>query len=176
MPKASARRCLKCRQQYRVLTWPDGTGIVQATDEEGQVESLPCPRCGNRTSDTRVHARLQVGRPSGAAESTKFPRFDRGLGMWLKSERHRREVCDERGLIPVDGDLSFVDELGDQWREEDAAVAAHEEYMTELEESPDYAGFREHRDKLAANGESLAGDEADRMATIDFGGSDEAVL
>lgn len=99
----------------------------------------PCPTCG--AVGTVLVGQLSV------AHANEYPRFDRGLGLWLRSESHRQQVCKERGLTPVDGDFDMDRALGRIEEERDADIRAYQEYVDKVEHSPDYAPYRELRAK-----------------------------
>ncbi len=84
--------------------------------------------------------------PSTSRNSERYPRYDRGLGMVLTSEGHRRTVCKEKGLIPIEGDWEVPPSIRDQWAASDALVAEHESTMKMYNESPDFAEYRKARD------------------------------
>lgn len=98
-----------------------------------------CPHCGGE-------GRVLVAAP-GAAHMNEYPRYDRGLGIWLKSESHRQQVCKERGLTPVDGDFDDERIMGAIEADNRRDLEAFEDYQRRLEESPEYREFRELRDK-----------------------------
>jgi hypothetical protein len=78
---------------------------------------------------------------------TEFPYFDRGLGREITSASHRDEVCKELGVVPVDGNVDFSDEMAEyqkKVREEDAIVA---DMQDRLEHHPGYADYRRQRDR-----------------------------
>lgn len=58
----------------------------------------PCPKCGS----TDVYER--VGMPGADWSNRNYPYYDRGLGCIVRSPGHRKQICKERNLIPVDGD------------------------------------------------------------------------
>ena len=74
--------------------------------------------------------------------SESFPYYDRGLGLMLTSKAHRRQVCKDRGLTPVDGDWQLEDHVGERWREEDQLHEDYLEYSERLDTDPAFAQFR----------------------------------
>lgn len=97
-----------------------------------------CPTCGGEV-------RRLLGVPSAEA-MLQFPRYDKGLGLLLEDEAHRRRVMKERGLIEAgdydeDKIMSAIEKEG----EEDDAIAA--DYFDRLENSPEYRDFRILRDR-----------------------------
>lgn len=75
-----------------------------------------------------------------------YPRYDKGLGLVLTSAEHRRRVCKERGLIPVDGDYDedrIMSKIENERAEEDAVA---NDYYAKLADAPEYADFRRLQD------------------------------
>lgn len=101
------------------------------------VETDACV-CGS----SRVMGLVRAGR----AIDTNYPRWDGGLGVMLQSAAHRRQICRERGLIPVDGDLDMRDLLADV-RLQERQQAVGDEIMTQVEHDPAFADFRRARDR-----------------------------
>ena len=78
--------------------------------------------------------------------SETFPYYDRGLGMMLESKQHRRDVCKERNLTPVDGDWD-VDSVFSKWdTEKEKDIAEYEDYCDKLDNHPGFKSFRKKRD------------------------------
>ena len=107
--------------------------------------TVPCEKCDNPAdlgilgSITRYEERRygQMGA------------YDRGLGCWVMSEKHRREICAREGLTPVDdvGDDYLIEVRASAKREEDRKCAEHDDYMDRLENSPEFAKHRELKDR-----------------------------
>lgn len=116
--------------QCTVCTWTD-TVVV-----ENDAPLLGCAECGSEV-------RRVLGVPS-AESMLQFPRYDKGLGLLLESEQHRRRVMKERGLIEMgeydeDKLMASIEKEG----EEDDRIAA--EYFDKLENSPEFADYRHLR-------------------------------
>lgn len=124
-----AFRCNACGHRFE--------DVVPCT----QRNDVPCEKCG---APTTLLVNVQTDRFS----QNLYPYFDRGLGMVLESKAHRARVCKERGLIPVDGDYDVGRDLGVDAERKQAAeeIAAHDEYMDEVENAPWFAGYRQARD------------------------------
>lgn len=61
----------------------------------------------------------------------------------LQSKDHRRQICRERGLTPVDGDWDIDSEfrkMDDQNRRE---IAEYDTYVDRLDNDPSFRGYRE---------------------------------
>jgi len=114
--------------------------IVDFGDNESPSDERECSECGS--SNVRWVPSVRIDRFSEA-----FPYFDRGLGMWLKSKSHRREVCKRRGLTPVDGDWD-VDSHLRKWDDEDKKdEQAYKDYCNQLDNDPAFASYRKERDQ-----------------------------
>ena len=85
----------------------------------------------------------------------EYPRYDRGLGMMLTSEKHRQEVCKEpwrfglpyNEITPVEGDFDEMRLHREQWAAHDELVAKDRAHKRDLEEHPDFRDYRRLRDK-----------------------------
>ena len=101
----------------------------------------PCESCESADID------LLVSAPNIDRFSERFPYYDRGLGMVLTSKQHRMQVCAEKGVVPVDGDIDFSDNIGKIQRkneEEDKIVA---DLQDRAENHPGYAEYRKLKDQ-----------------------------
>lgn len=79
--------------------------------------------------------------------SERFPYYDNGLGMWLTSKAHRKEVCKAKGLTPVEGDWDVEKEF----RKWDDKTRAHEtfynDYKDKIENDPAFSTLRRAMDR-----------------------------
>ena len=82
-------------------------------------------------------------------EQNLYPYFDRGLGCIVESKSHRKQICKERGLVPIEGttDLGDPFDVAKDAREADEEIAAADEYMDRIENDPNLAAYREARDR-----------------------------
>lgn len=97
-----------------------------------------CPECSSMNSKWVPMARID-------RFSEQFPYFDRGLGVMLMSKQHRRDVCKERGLTPVDGDWNIQKEY-DKWDvRQEKEIKEYNDYVDRLDNHP---AFRQHREAL----------------------------
>ena len=110
--------------------------------DEFDMESFdPCESCESADID------LLVSAPNIDRFSERFPYFDRGLGMMLTSKNHRKQVCKEKGVVPVDGDIDFSTDCGKIERknaEEDKIVA---DIQDRVDNHPGYAEYRKLKDQ-----------------------------
>jgi putative FmdB family regulatory protein len=105
-------------------------------------EPTVCSVCGKT-------AKRIFGRSAWAVDrfGERFPYFDRGLGMELRSKDHRRQVMKQKGLVAVDGDFSISDN-GREKREQ----AAKESKMVEklhhdMKHHPAFKLYREQKSR-----------------------------
>ena len=120
--------CKGCSHKFEV--------IIDFGENESLSDERECPECSS--ADVRWIPSCRIDR-----FSETFPYFDRGLGMWLTSKAHRREVCKERGLTPVEGDWD-VDSHLRKWDDEDAKEQkAYDDYCDRLDNDPVFASYRE---------------------------------
>jgi len=125
-------RCKKCSNTGQTY------GYIKGDDFD--MESFdPCEKCGS----TDISFLLSV--PNIDRFDERFPYFDRGLGMMLHSKKHRRQVCKERNLVPVDGDIDFsseVNKIEQKHKEEDKIVS---DLNDRVANHPGYAEYRKQK-------------------------------
>lgn len=120
--------------------------IDHALDEKPS-DGKECPKCKE----------LARWNPSTMIDrfSERFPYYDRGLGMWIKSKQHRKDVCknprrygiDSDGLEPVDGDWDVDRYVNDLERKDDELLKGYDEYVDKLENHPAFSSYRKARDQ-----------------------------
>jgi predicted nucleic acid-binding Zn ribbon protein len=111
-------------------------------------DGVPCRKCGG-------HSKWVITGLNVDTSDMRYPYFDRGLGMWIQSKRHRDEVCKEPrrfginsdGLIPVDGDFDVDKQLSEKVREEERLTKDYDDYADRLEHDPKFRGWRQARDR-----------------------------
>ena len=114
--------------------------IIDHSKGESIEDAIACTECNS--NETAWKPSVQIDR-----FSEQFPYYDRGLGMWLTSKKHRREVCKERGLTPVGGDLN-EDEVFSQFDERrDREEKEYNDYVDRLDNAPEFAEYRKAVDK-----------------------------
>lgn len=165
-------RCKQCTLVYEVLHHErhnrHGGGILverMRTHDESDDWQL-CPCCG---SDEIVETLGGVGNGIAlggeAGVGRRFPYFDHGMGVWVKSQEHRREQYKAHGLIPTEGETKGLwDELADKERaerEDDERKWAATQ--RELEEGPNRAAYMGVRD-AAAQQEATARERERKIA------------
>ena len=84
-------------------------------------------------------------------EEDRFPYYDPGLGVTITSKAHWKQVCKAKNVVPVEGGMHFTAQAEmRRIEDEDARVESeYREMMAEYEESPDFADYRQLRDKGA---------------------------
>lgn len=79
--------------------------------------------------------------------SERFPYFDRGLGCWLKSKSHRRQIMKEKGLECIDGNVDFEAQADKQRYRDEESTQAWEKLEDRYENHPGFKDYRRARDK-----------------------------
>tara|TARA_R110000824_G_scaffold20600_2_gene77622 strand:- start:155 stop:553 length:399 start_codon:yes stop_codon:yes gene_type:complete len=124
--------CKDCENQFDEL--------IDFSNGQHFEDKQKCPKCSSVNSKWVPMARID-------RFSEMFPYYDRGLGVMLQSKQHRRDVCRERGLTPVDGDWN-VDKVFSEWDTRyDSEVKEYDDYCDRLENHPAFRQFRESNDK-----------------------------
>lgn len=123
-----AYRCRACEHDFEEL--------IDHRDGDHFEDNQECPKC--HVSNSKWIPTAKIDR-----WSERFPYYDRGLGVMLQSKDHRRQICRERGLTPVDGDWDIDSEfrkMDDQNRRE---IAEYDTYVDRLDNDPSFRGYRE---------------------------------
>ena len=139
----------RARRQEKNYIWRDvfcrdevcGDVTVEDIDlVDGKVPDVEfdCKSCGGPTD---VRMLLSIDR-----FSERFPYYDRGLGVMLTSKQHRRDVCRERGLTPVDGDWDIEKEYRVWDDRRDREIRDWDKYQDRLDNHPAFRGYRRSRD------------------------------
>ena len=126
-------RCLDCQNEGETYGYIVGDNFIMDTFD-------PCEECGG------LNLTFLLSVPS-IEDTERYPYFDRGLGMMLESKAHRRKVCKDRGVVPVDGDIDFSSDYGKLERkqaEEDKIVA---DLQDKVDNHPGYAEYRKKKDQ-----------------------------
>jgi len=124
--------CKDCENQFDELT--------DFSAGEHFEDLRECPKCKSKNSKWLPMARID-------RFSEQFPYYDRGLGVMLTSKQHRRDVCKQRGLTPVDGDWDIEKEYGKWDVRMEKEVKEYDDYCNRLENHPGFKQFRIQRDK-----------------------------
>lgn len=79
--------------------------------------------------------------------SEEFPYFDRGLGVMLKNKAHRREICKQRGLTPVEGDYDAEKIFAQFDNKRETEEKEYNDYVDRLDNSPEFAALRQAKEQ-----------------------------
>jgi transcription elongation factor Elf1 len=104
-------------------------------------EDVSCDHCGSKNLELKP-ACHNIDR-----FSERFPYWDRGLGMWLKSKAHRREMCKKLGVVPVDGDIEIGRSLETARQEEREDKAVLNKLKDRINNHQGYAEYRRMKDR-----------------------------
>tara|TARA_A100001391_G_C5024646_1_gene266777 strand:+ start:431 stop:1078 length:648 start_codon:yes stop_codon:yes gene_type:complete len=102
---------------------------------------VKCEHCGSKNLEIKP-ACHNIDR-----FSERFPYFDRGLGMWLKSKAHRREMCRKLGVKPVDGDIDHTETLRKAQAEAEEDKKILKTLKDRVDNHPGYADYRRLKDR-----------------------------
>ena len=91
----------------------------------------------------------------------KGKHFDRGLGRWIESKEHRREVCNELGCVPLDGDVDFAKSAAQARAPQEKLAAEGDALVEKIENHPAFQEYRKDR---------ASGKLADRLKHIQHHG------
>ena len=125
-------RCNACKHCFDEIT--------DFSKGESHEDKRPCPKCQSEDSSWVPSVRIDRW-------SERFPYYDRGLGVLLTSKQHRRDICKERGLTPVDGDWDLdgaFREFDDTNEKEEKEYA---DYCDRLDNHPAFADWRKANDQ-----------------------------
>ena len=109
--------------------------IVDHGENQSVDDDFECPECKASGSTWRPTARIDRW-------SERFPYFDRGLGVTLQSKAHRRQICKERGLTPVDGDFDEEKLFSDQTNRREREEKEYNDYVARLDHAPEFKEYR----------------------------------
>ena len=105
-------------------------------------ENISPRQCESCSGTMRVRLSANIDR-----FSERFPYFDRGLGRWLKSKSHRRDVMREKGVECIDGNVDFEAQSDKQRYQDEASTRDWEQLEDRYENHPGFKDYRRARDK-----------------------------
>lgn len=105
-----------------------------------------CPTCGSTEFERLVGGAIGIDLGGEAGVGKLYPYFDRGLMTYVKSAKHRREICKARGLVPVDGDIDLDADRRKQDAAESEVRRKYHEIKDHEDNDPAFADFRRLRD------------------------------
>lgn len=140
MATIAYRKC-SCGEDYEVLTHNGET--VNMSDA---VSDAICPVCKGEEFSLRVVSGTGIELGDVSSVGKLYPYFDRGLGMQVNSSAHRKKICKERNLIPVDGTMDNRD-LTKAHAQEDEIERRYSALKDKYNNDPQFADYRRLRDK-----------------------------
>ena len=126
-------RCKVCRHEGETYGYIKGDEFLMETFD-------PCEGCGSLELDFLLSV-------PAIEDTERYPYYDRGLGMMLESKAHRRKVCKEKGVVPVDGAIDFSDEYGKLERKQAEEDKIVEDLRDKVDNHPGYAEYRKMKDQ-----------------------------
>ena len=144
MPLARSRQCLDCDTKYDVIDFPKRGEILSYWPH--RPDDLPiCPACDGANFRSLIGIPLGVDLGDVAGVGKLYPYFDRALNCYIRNKNHRKQVCKEKGMVPVDGDLTLT--LDAQLRsDEDGKDKIRRKYHAINDMYDNHPDFREHRE------------------------------
>jgi len=79
--------------------------------------------------------------------SERFPYYDRGLGVMLQSKAHRREICKQRGLTPVDGDYDEEKIFSEFDNRRKSEEKEYNDYIDRMDNAPEFSALRKAQEQ-----------------------------
>lgn len=114
--------------------------IIDRKEGEKHTDPQECPKC--KATDSRWKPSVKIDR-----WSERFPYYDRGLGVMLESKAHRRDICKQRGLTPVDGDWDIDSEYRKMDDINEKEGREYADYCDKFDNSPEFREVRKLRDQ-----------------------------
>lgn len=114
--------------------------IVDHGAGESVEDNFTCPECS--AQNCRWQPMSNIDR-----WSERFPYYDRGLGVMLRSKAHRREICKQRGLTPVEGDYDEEKIFSEFDKRRESEEKEYNDYVDKLDNSPEFTEFRRAREQ-----------------------------
>lgn len=128
-PETGGRYMLKDQAcSAEACEWREETVDVWLTDEGDPVPPGDCPECGSATIYEVCGTFDRV--------SERYPYFDKGLGIWLRSPGHRRQVMKAKGLVCLEGEAyAEAQRIHDAANREDEKLKAwwNDDYVDKFE-------------------------------------------
>ena len=98
-------RLCECGFEWLVMIWKDGT--VLNNDRTDDPENLTCPECDSAVFTPTMNTAMPIWLGGDHAVGRHYPHYNRGLGCTVQSHKHYYELCEARGLHPVEGDIDL---------------------------------------------------------------------
>jgi hypothetical protein len=136
---AEPRKCLDCGEVYEVLRdlrprYADAPYTSLDPRARG-LDDLACPACRSERFEARlsVGTGIDLGDVGGAGRV--YPYFDRALNRQINSAAHRRQVCKELNVHPIEG--SFMPQLERSMSRHESAIEAQQAAFREQQARED---------------------------------------
>lgn len=121
---------------------------------ETTADEKECPKCDGPSMVVWTGMRIDTS-------SCRYPYWDRGLGQWVRSKDHRKEICDNPRrfginadkLAAVDGDVDLDKVWSAQDQKDRESKEMYNEYVDMVENAPAFAQYRKERDRKQELGE-----------------------
>ena len=114
--------------------------IIDHGKGESVEDTIPCTKCDSTETSWKPSVRID-------RFSEQFPYFDNGLGIWLKNKKHRRQVCKDRGIVPV-GNSFDDDKVFSQFdTKRDKEEKEYNDYVDRLDNAPEFLDYRKAVDQ-----------------------------
>ena len=114
--------------------------IIDHSKGQSVDDNQDCPECSASGCKWRPMARIDRW-------SEQFPYYDRGLGVMLKNKAHRREICKQRGLTPVEGDYNEEKIFSEFDSRRESEEKEYNDYVDRLDNSPEFSAYRKAKDQ-----------------------------
>mgnify|MGYP003132656444 FL=1 len=125
-------RCVECSHVFEE--------IIDHSKGESADDNQDCPECSASGCKWQPSARIDRW-------SEQFPYYDRGLGVMLKNKAHRREICKQRGLTPVEGDYDEEKIFSKFDNRRESEEKEYNDYVDRLDNSPEFAAYRKAKEQ-----------------------------
>jgi len=155
MARLVGRKCTTCEFEYDVLLWPDGTGIVCDTDEEGKTEELPCPWCTSWAFVERM--------PLPAKPPNRVRGIDcrNSVGQVFEDAKALDKWAAENDCTPVSAGSSTWRDIKDAFKESNAKDAQTRGFDT-LQDEADHRKANLRQSVAAAREKQIAKHHAEQ--------------
>jgi len=138
------RQCKVCEKNYDILTHRGETVSMDRDDDK-----LLCPGCDADDYIRIIGVPLAIELGDVSSVGRHYPRFDRGLGCTVNSKQHRKQICEARGLEPLEGGADVTSTTKEMWRQEDKDHDDYKKLIDRYDNDPDFSEYRRLKDRGA---------------------------
>lgn len=129
------RRCRNCDLEYEVAVFPKrDVEMLMVVDyrklgiqPEPGVKA-PCPRCISVDAEDLPGVPTLIGDGDVGGAGKFYPYFDRGLNRYVRNAQHRKQLCRELGVQPLESKDELDVLMGTAARADAASYAAIDEW------------------------------------------------